>query len=66
MKRKSRYVRIAVIILIILCMIPARLQYKDGGSVSYRAVLYEVTKWHQLSDEEADGFRDGSKSRYLG
>ena len=33
---------IAVIVLMIL-LIPVPTRYKDGGSVRYRAILYDVT-----------------------
>lgn len=41
MKRKVK-AAIAVIVLTML-MIPIPIRYKDGGSVRYRAILYDVT-----------------------
>ena len=33
-------------------LIPARIQYKDGGTVEYRAFLYSVKHWHPACTRE--------------
>ena len=38
---------IIIIILIVLTLIPVRIDIKDGGSVSYEALLYGVTIYNQ-------------------
>ena len=57
MKRKVK-AAIAVIVLTML-MIPIPIRYKDGGSVRYRAILYDVTKYHQLDLDSETGYHDG-------
>lgn len=64
MKRKIKVV-IAVIVLIIL-LIPIPIRYKDGGSVRYRAILYDVTKYHQLDSKSETGYNDGWKIKIIG
>lgn len=46
MKRKIAVAVIIVIALAIL-LVPCRIQYKDGGSVEYKAVTYSVTKYRR-------------------
>ena len=64
-KGMKRICTIAAIILV-LCLIPLKDYYKDGGSVRYKAVFYEITRWHEMSDTEPDGFRDGLQIKILG
>lgn len=54
MKRKI-VIGIVVFFLLVL-LIPIPLQMKDGGSVQYRALFYNVTKYHQiaLNTEESE------------
>ena len=33
-------------------LIPIKLEYKDGGSVEYRAILYSVTDVHKIKYSE--------------
>lgn len=46
---KKKIVIGIVVFLMLLLSIPLRM--KDGGSVQYRALLYNVTKYHQLAME---------------
>ena len=36
------------ILLVIVCLIPVRMYLDDGGTVVYKAVLYEVQDVHRL------------------
>ena len=47
--KKKLLVGVLVLILIVL-LVPIRLQYKDGGSVAYQSMvgIYRVTDWHQM------------------
>ena len=55
MKKKTLTVVAAIAIWAIL-LIPVRMNLKDGGSVRYKSLVYEVTKIHQLVPE-ADGVK---------
>ena len=49
--KKKIVIGIVVFVMLVL-LIPIRLQMKDGGSVQYKAVLYTVTKYHQITLQE--------------
>lgn len=57
---KKRLIIICAIIFVLL-LIPFPMHLKDGGSVRYKAVLYQVTDVHRLTiSENGDvGFMDG-------
>lgn len=52
MKKKTKIIILILAILILLT--PIRMNLKDGGSVRYKALLYEITKIHQLDLVEND------------
>ncbi|MDO4794223.1 MAG: hypothetical protein Q3993_08560 [Filifactor alocis] len=62
----KKKIRIILFILLTVLLIPVRLRYKDGGSVRYRAGLYDVTRYHQLDSTSETGYRDGWKVKILG
>lgn len=49
-----------------MLLIPVPLRYKDGGSVCFKAVLYDVTRFHQLDLDSQTGYDDGWRIRILG
>ena len=49
---------ILVLILLLALLIPIRLVYKDGGSIEWRAVLWQVRKFHRIED---NGYRVGTR-----
>ena len=49
--KKKIVIGIVVFVMLVL-LVPIRLQMKDGGSVQYKAVLYTVTKYHQITLQE--------------
>ncbi|MDE7293272.1 MAG: hypothetical protein K2N72_02485 [Oscillospiraceae bacterium] len=63
--KKSKAIRIAVVIIAVLLLAPFPSCYKDGGTVKYRAVLYCVTKEHSLSWDKP-GFNIGTIIEILG
>ena len=47
MKRKRKVITgFIVTLLLLILLFPFRSVYRDGGTVHYKAVLYEVTKYH--------------------
>ncbi len=60
MKRKCAVIIITAFIFTLL-LFPIRLQYKDGGTVEYKAILYSVIKKHSATDENGNpGFHIGT------
>ena len=52
---------IVVCVLLLLLLFPVRQQYKDGGSVHYDAIAYDVYDMHRISDAgETSGYTVGT------
>ena len=70
MKKKAKIV-IGLIVLALILLVPIPVYYKDGGTVSYNAVLYSVTKVHSITSRYADdgelemGHKVGTRVRVL-
>lgn len=60
MKKK---VIILICVILVIMLIPVRLQLKDGWTVEYKSILYKVSKVHRLID---NGFDIGTEIRILG
>ena len=67
MKKKFSVVIVIMVVLVIL-LTPVRMNLKDGGSVRYKALVYEVTKIHRLSSEVEDvkPYIDGLEIKIIG
>ena len=62
--KKNLIIILVVVFLILLIPIPLRL--KDGGSIEYKALLYNVTRIHRLNEMSSTGYEDGWKVEILG
>ena len=49
--KKKFFVVIAIIVVLVILLTPIRMNLKDGGSVRYKALVYEVTIIHQLAPD---------------
>ena len=68
MKKKVIILVIVVIVLAIL-LIPIPTKLRDGGSTEYKALLYSVTKYHELvpaSENGEEQYLDGTSVKILG
>lgn len=66
--KKKAFVAIVIVAGLLILLTPVRMNLKDGGSVRYKSLVYEVTKIHQLAPE-ADGVKpyiDGVEVKILG
>lgn len=50
-KKKRKKLFILLLLLVLLC--PITYRYKDGGTVSYKAILYSYTKYHRLEVDDS-------------
>ena len=50
----KKFILALIIIVLLICLVPFRAQYKDGGSVHYNAILYDVYDVHSIYDAGAD------------
>lgn len=67
MKKKKLIAGVIIIIMLIALLTPVRMVYEDGGSVSYKALVYEVIKLHELADDgEVKPYIEGLEIRILG
>ena len=67
MNKKAISIIAAVLIMAVL-LTPVRMRLKDGGSVRYKSLVYEVTKIHRLAPE-TEGVRpfiDGLEVKIFG
>ena len=65
--KKKIFAILAIVVLVIL-LTPIRMNLKDGGSVRYKSLIYEVTKIHKLASD-VDGVKpyiDGFEVKILG
>lgn len=53
-------------VLLILCCIPIKMTYKDGGTVKYQAILWSYTRYHSISGTDENDktiFYEGTEFR---
>lgn len=58
MKSKKIWIIIIVIIALVL-LFPIPMRLRDGGSIRFQALLYNVTIYHQLNHQAESGYVDG-------
>ena len=46
----KKFILALIIIVLLICLVPFRAQIKDGGSVHYNAILYDIYDVHSLYD----------------
>ena len=65
--KKKAMIGICVLLAIVL-LVPTPMRLKDGGTVVYRAVLYQVEDVHSLGavDTAGDEYLEGMIVRILG
>ena len=68
MRKRKWWSIAAAVVLAAVLLVPVRVNLKDGGSVRYRALLYEVTKIHHLAPEVkgVKPYIDGFEVKLLG
>ena len=65
MKNKKSIIILIVVIAIIL-LFPIPMKLKDGGSIEFKALLYSITKYHELDSRVNGGYVDGIGIEILG
>jgi len=66
--KKKIFAAIAIVIVLLILLTPIRMNLKDGGSVRYKSLVYEVTRIHELApiEDEAKTYIDGLEIKILG
>lgn len=49
--KKSIIMNLILIVILLIMFLPIKLQYRDGGTVEYRALTYKVIKWNRLNQD---------------
>ena len=58
---------LVLLILLIIFFVPFKVnRLKDGGTIIYKGLIYEITKIHSLNDLHSDGYEKGLRIRILG
>lgn len=52
-KNKKKRKKLLILLIILLVCFPISYRYKDGGTVSYKAILYSYTIYHRLEVDES-------------
>lgn len=62
---KKRTKLLIIIIVVIVFLMPYRItRYKDGGSVQYNGIFYEVVKYHSFNVDS--GYNNGLSIKVFG
>ena len=61
---KKKTITFIVIIVLLILLFPVKYRVKDGGSIVYKSIVYEITKVHRLHD--IDGIEKGWEISLLG
>lgn len=56
--KKKYLIIIAIVLFLILCF-PIPIRLKDGGTVEYKAILYEVIDVKRLNEKSRTGYEEG-------
>lgn len=54
--RKKAIIIVAIAVILLIMLFPFRSVYRDGGTVHYKALIYDVTKYHIGVDEYIGGW----------
>lgn len=55
MKKSTKKVLIATGVVAAILLFPVTIQQRtDGGTVTYKAILYSVTDWHEMTGLDSD------------
>ena len=60
MKRKF-CIFVCVLISVLVLIIPRKDIYNDGGTVTYTSLNYKIIKWHKLSPDNPNVFKEGTE-----
>ena len=50
---KKKRKKLLILLLILILFFPISYRYKDGGTASYKAILYSYTKYHRMEEDES-------------
>ena len=63
---KNKVIIVVIVLVLLILLIPRTRYLNDGGTVEYKAFLYNVTKLHKFNDYSPTGYDEGTKIKILG
>ena len=66
MKKNKKLIIIFIIVIIVILLIPKRTILWDGGTVKYKSLIYEITKYNRLDNNYKSGYNNGLKIKLFG
>ena len=66
MKKNKKITIIFIIFIIVILLIPKKTILWDGGTVKYKSLIYEITKYHRLDNNYKCGYNNGLKIKLFG
>ncbi len=65
-KKQKILVFTAIIAVLLVLLTPIPIYWKDGGSVTFKSLVYEVTRIHQLPADIDAPYIEGLEVKILG
>lgn len=66
MKKNKKIIIIFIIAIIVILLIPKRTILWDGGTVKYKSLIYDITKYHRLDNTYKSGYNNGLTIKLFG
>ena len=66
MKKNKKITIIFIIFIIVILLIPKKTMLWDGGTVKYKSLIYEITKYNRLDNNYKSGYNNGLKIKLFG
>ena len=66
MKKNKKIIIIFIISIIVILLIPKRTMLWDGGTVKYKSLIYDITKYHRLDNTYKNGYNNGLTIKLFG
>lgn len=66
MKKNKKLVIIFIIVIVVILLIPKKTMLWDGGTVKYKSLIYEITKYNRLDNNYKSGYNNGLKIKLFG
>lgn len=61
MKKKITTITSIIIIVLLILLFPKKVQYNDGGTVTYTSLVYKIIVWHEsIITETGHDFKTGT------
>ncbi len=66
MKKNKKLIILFLIFIIVILLIPKKTMFWDGGTVKYKSLIYEITKYNRLDNNYKSGYNNGLKIKLFG